>query len=342
MSSENKELTGKADPDILKSYVFPYLGVSDDTVIISPRVGYDAGVFRLRDDKLSVIATDPILGVPITYFGFFVFHYAASDVAVFGAKPKYLVNSLTLPENFDLTIVKNISLQLHKECQKYGVSVITGHTGFYPSVTNPIANSTVIGFVDQKHLILPHNAQPGDLILLTKNLGLEVAVMMAFSNRVLLKDFLTPREIDNLKVSITQLTVVEEALLLSQNLLVDAMHDVTEGGLSTALPEMADASKLGFIVYEERLPYLPVIEKISSEFNVNPLAFSSTGTLLAAVPPEKIDETQKILSKRGIKSTVIGKFVEDQRIRKLTRLSDGSEQKFPEFLQDPYTKLIEL
>jgi len=337
-----RNLSGKANPDILKSYIFPYLGNSNKNIVVPPTVGFDAGVFKLDRERFVVAATDPVLGIPIEYFGFFIFHYSASDVAVFGAKPQYLINSVIFPENYDLKIVKKIFIQLHDECLRYNAFILTGHTGFYPSVTSPIANSTVIGFVDKEHLVLPSNAKPGDLILLTKSLGLEVAVMMTFSNPSLMQRFLSTNEINCLKSEITSLTVVPEALLLSQNLLANAMHDVTEGGLSTALPEVANAANLGFVIYEEKLPYLPIINQIATEYDVNPLAFSSTGTLLAAVSPDKVQRAQEILLRNEIQSVVIGKFVNDPRVRKIKSLSDNVEKNFPEFLQDPYSKLIDL
>ena len=338
----DKKLSGKANPDVLESYIFPYLGISDKNIVVPPTVGFDAGVFRLDKENLAVIATDPVIGVPIEYFGFFIFHYSASDVAVFGAKPKYLINSTIFPENYDLKIVKKIFSQLHGECLNHSASILTGHTGFYPSVSSPIANSTVIGFVDNEHLVLPSNAKPGDVILLTKSLGLEVVVMMTFSNHSLIRQFMSPNEMSHLKSKITSLTVVPEAMLLSQNLLVNAMHDVTEGGLSTALPEVANAANLGFIIYEERLPYLPIIKRIAIEYGVNPLAFSSTGSLLAAISPDKVARAQEILLKNKIQSVIIGKFIENPKVRKIKSWSNNEEKNFPEFLQDPYSKLIDL
>jgi len=337
-----RNLSGKANPDILNSYIFPFLGVPNESVVVPPTVGFDAGVFKLDKERFIVAATDPVLGIPTEYFGFFIFHYSASDVAVFGAKPQYLINSVIFPENYNLEIVKKIFVQLNEECLKYNVSILTGHTGFYPSVTTPLANSTVIGFVDQEHLVLPSNAKPGDLILLTKSLGLEVAVMMTFSNSRLMQQFLSTEEINRLKSKITSLTVVPEAMLLSQNLLANAMHDVTEGGLSTALPEVANAANLGFVIYEEKLPYLPIINQIATEYDVNSLAFSSTGTLLAAVSPDKVQRAQEILLRNEIQSVVIGKFVNDPRVRKIKSLSNNEEKNFPEFIQDPYSKLINL
>ncbi|NWG10874.1 hypothetical protein HXY33_03870 [Candidatus Bathyarchaeota archaeon] len=73
-------------------------------VIIPPSPGFDSGV-HLIDDKCLVVSTDPCIGVPEKWFGWLLIHYAASDVALFGAKPEYCAINLlgpssTKPESF--------------------------------------------------------------------------------------------------------------------------------------------------------------------------------------------------------------------------------------------------
>jgi len=65
----------------------------DSRVVIPPMVGYDSGV-HLLDGKYVVIATDPCTGVPEEWFGWLLINYAASDVALSGAKPEFCTINL--------------------------------------------------------------------------------------------------------------------------------------------------------------------------------------------------------------------------------------------------------
>ena len=76
----------------------------DPRVVAPPQVGFDAGVHRLGDQYV-VVATDPCIGVPETWFGFLLINYAASDAALFGAKPEFCTVTLmgpptTTPQKF--------------------------------------------------------------------------------------------------------------------------------------------------------------------------------------------------------------------------------------------------
>ena len=68
----------------------------DFRVIVPPMIGYDAGVHLLHG-KYVAVATDPCTGVPEEWFGWLLINYAASDVALFGAKPEFCTINLLGP-----------------------------------------------------------------------------------------------------------------------------------------------------------------------------------------------------------------------------------------------------
>lgn len=85
---------GKLRPEELRKVLecIPW----DPRVAVPPFPGFDSGVHMLND-KCLVISTDPCISVPIKWFGWLLIHYAASDVALFGAKPEYCTISLLGP-----------------------------------------------------------------------------------------------------------------------------------------------------------------------------------------------------------------------------------------------------
>lgn len=222
---------------------------------------------------------------------------------------------------------------------KYNCFIITGHTGAYSDIKTPIGASTVIGYTEIEKLVLPSNAKSGDHIILTKELGLETFVMLSYFKPSMIEKIIGSKGINALRKRITDLTVVGEALALSSRKLVNAMHDITEGGLSTALTEMADASNLGFEIYEDHIKLSESSRAIVDTLSLNIYSLSSTGSLLASVPTEKLDYVKRILNERKIEFSVIGKFRKNKNERYIVK-RDGSISTFPEFLQDPYATLI--
>ena len=326
---------GKLRNEVLREVVFPNLGVEDAKVVYGPREGFDSAVIEYDDEHYLIVATDPTLGVPAETFGFFTYHFAASDVAVFGARPRWLILNLLLPPGTEKEFLKGVMSDVNTECRRYGSTIIGGHTGVYPGVSEPTATTTAMGLVRKKELRLPL-AKPGDKIIVTAKVGLEFAVSAAYFREEELRKFLSFREIERLKNLYRFETVVPDALTARP--FVRGMHDATEGGL-TALHEIADNSGVGFRVYAEKLRLDPLVRKVLEFYGLEPWSVSSTGTLITITPPEKSNSLIAELIKNGIMAFELGEFTEEKK----RILVEGSEERpFPEFESDPYVGLYEV
>ena len=144
----------------------------DERVLIPPMIGYDSGV-HLLDGKYVVVATDPCTGVPEESFGWLLINYAASDVALFGAKPEFCTINLLGPRSTKPAAFQKIMKQTCKAAEELNIAIVRGHTGMYDSLSGLLGVCTVYGSILPEKLITPGNAKPGDLILCTKPLGLE-------------------------------------------------------------------------------------------------------------------------------------------------------------------------
>ena len=323
---------GKLRNEVLKEVVFPNLGVEDAKVVYGPREGFDSAVLEYDDEHYLIVATDPTLGVPAETFGFFTYHFAASDVAVFGARPRWLILNLLLPPGTEKEFLKGVMRDVNTECRRYGSAIIGGHTGLYPSVSEPTATITAMGLVRKGELKLPL-AKPGDKIVVTTKVGLEFAVSAAYFREDELSKILSKKELMRLKRSFYFETAVPDALAAKP--FVRGMHDATEGGL-TALHEIADNSEVGFRVYAEKLTVDPLVRKVLEFYDLEPWSVSSTGTLIAITPPEKSNSLITELNKNGILAFELGEFTEeDDRLL----IENGEERPFLEFERDPYVGL---
>ncbi len=323
---------GKLRNDVLREVIFPNLGVEDAKVIHGPREGFDSAVLEYDKENYLVIATDPTLGVPAETFGFFTYHFASSDVAVFGARPRWLVVDLLLPRGTTKGFLRKVMEDLNRECERYKTAVIGGHTGVYPSISEPTATTTAMGLVRKEELKLPL-ARPGDRIIVTDKVALEFAVSSAYFQTEELRKVLTPGEIEELRSLYRLETVLPDALIAKP--FVRGMHDATEGGL-TALHEIADNSGVGFRVYSERLQLKPLVKRVLDFYKLEPWGISSSGTLIAITPPEKANSLIAELNKNGINAFELGEFTEE---KERVLIEDSEERPFPEFEGDPYVEL---
>jgi hydrogenase maturation factor len=311
----------------------------DSRVIVPPMPGFDSGV-HFVNGKYLVVSTDPCIGVPQKWFGWLLIHYAASDVALFGAKPQFCTVNLLGPP---LTKPETFYEVMERACEatdELKMAVVTGHTGTYEGLLTLIGVCTAYGTVNKERLRTPASAKPRDHILCTKAVGLEIAVNFALTHPPLAEKLWGTAKTKRLSELVYMQSCVEEALLLSEIEGVHAMHDATEGGLTAALNEMADASEVGFKIEFEKIRVNEEAQILSRLFNLTDeqtLAMSSTGTIIAAVSPDAKDNVEEELSKNGVEASFLGVFTKDkQRIL----VKNGKEVSFPRKAEDPYEKIM--
>ncbi len=311
----------------------------DPRVPVPPQVGYDAGVHRLGNVYVAV-ATDPCVGVPEDWFGFLLVNYAASDVALFGAKPEFCTITLlgppaTKPQRF-LTAMG----QTCKAAEELGIAIVRGHTGTYDGVSELLGVCTAYGTVALERLKTPAYAKPGDLIFCSKPIGLETIVNFILSQKALAKSLFGAKRARELSSQVRLQSCVKEALDLAETEGVHAMHDATEGGFVAALNELAQASGLGFKVDFEKLPVTAEARTLQGAFELSDeqlLATSSTGTILASVDPKSEAAVRGILERNSLEGLVVGEFT---NAKTRTLLRDGRETVFPVSAEDPYARIL--
>lgn len=311
----------------------------DARVVVPPLPGFDSGVHRI-DDKYLVVSTDPCIGVPEKWFGWFLIHYAASDVALFGAKPEYAALNLLGPPLTKSEIFQKIMQQACKAADELGMAVVTGHTGTYEGLSTMVGVCTAYGTVKRDKLITPGGAEAGDYVLCTKPVGLEVAVNFALMHQALAERFFGISRTKELAELVNQQSCVKEALLLAEIEGVHAMHDATEGGFTVALNEMAEASQMGFKIEWDRINISKEAQTLREWFEFPEeqlLSMSSTGTIVAAISPEAKDKVAEVLRKNNVEASFLGVFTKDKR---RILMKGGKEISFPKKADDPYERIL--
>jgi hydrogenase expression/formation protein HypE len=311
----------------------------DPRVIVPPQVGFDSGVHFI-DDKYLVVSTDPCINVPKEWFGWLLVHYAASDVALFGARPEFCTINLLGPSAAKPQAFQAAMSQACGAANALDMAIVTGHTGTYDCFSKLVGVCTAYGTVEPKKLITPGKVKRGDLILCTKTLGLETLTNFSLTRKGLAQRLFGVEAAKRLGQLVPMQSCVREALQLADIGGVHAMHDATEGGLVAALNEMAEASKVGFRVDLETIPISHEAQTLQKTFALSSrqmLSISSTGTIIAAVDPQASQKVKKALLKDGLLPSFLGSFTESEDRVLVKKRKDVS---FPQFADDPYSTIL--
>jgi len=291
---------------MLVRYVYTRLGARDPSVVVGPAIGEDAAIIDLGDGRVLVVHNDAITGA-VEFLGWLAVHIVCNDVAVRGAKPRWFLMSLFLPDGDGEKILDAVMDQVDRAAKELGVMVVGGHTEFTPELDRPIVGTTAIGLTTANRYVRTGGAREGDVVIMTKTAAIEgTAILSTDFAEELRRRGVGEDVIISGREYLKNVSVVKEALLLAENGLATSMHDPTEGGVVGGLAEMAYASGKTFVVWEERIPISRETLEISKALGVDPLKLISSGVLLATVPRGRASEALRILEANGVKASVIG------------------------------------
>ncbi|MFH0817875.1 MAG: AIR synthase family protein [Candidatus Micrarchaeota archaeon] len=318
---------GKVSREIFDSIILPNLGANSKELVVPPQHGVDCGVIKFGN-KYLIIESDPVyvakeLGMKKA--AWFAIHILASDVAVMGAKPKYLSIDLNLPVETTVPEFREMWKTMSSECKKLGISIVAGHTAKYPGCHFPmVGGATMIGVADK--YITPGMAKPGDCIIVTKGAAIEATGLLAsfFYDKV--KARIGAKIANKARALTWKMSVVEDALTAFKTGGVHAMHDATECGVYGALFEIAKASGVGMEIEREKIIVLPEAKAICGLFKIDPYVSISEGTLVISAKKSMAGAIVLALKRKGIVSSIVGVVTKRKEIllkegKKLRKLS---------------------
>jgi hydrogenase maturation factor len=328
---------GKLRPALLTD-LFARHVTPDPRVVVGPRVGEDAAVLDMGDRYL-VATTDPITFVTED-LGWYALVVNANDLAVRGAAPRWFLATCLLPEGRTTeSDVGALFAQLGAACQAQGVALVGGHTEVTPGLDRPIVVGTMLGEVEKARLVTTGGARPGDALLLTKGVPVEgISIIARLRTAELRARGYDDAWLARARGMLARLSIVPEARLAAGLVPVHAMHDPTEGGVATALWELADAAGVGLAVEAERIPVLPEGAALCREFGLDPLGTIASGALLLALAPTDAGIVLHALAREGIDAAFIGRVVSREEGVVLTR--GGQPEPLPRFDRDEITRLF--
>jgi len=299
---------GKLDPETLRKLVLNRLGVSDPRVVLGPNIGEDATVIDFGDRAL-VVHSDPITGA-VEDVGRLAVNICTNDIATRGVRPLWILTVLLLPETVNLAQLKNITTQIDEAAKELSVAVIGGHSEVALGINRPIIVTTALGETPKEKFVRTSGAKIGDSIIVTKGAAIEGTAILTQELESFLQRKIDKKTLERAKQFIKKISVVEDALTAVEVGGVHAMHDATEGGVAGGLQEIAWASNVGIIAYEERILLHKETEVVCQALGIDPLITISSGTLLISAHPKKAVNILAALKGKGIPAAVVGKVVD--------------------------------
>jgi selenide, water dikinase len=226
-------------------------------LLVGTETGDDAAVWRLDDDNCVIATTDffmPIVDDPRD-FGRIAATNAISDVYAMGGTPLMALAILGMPiDKMPIEIVRDILAGGSEACTGAGIPVAGGHSIDSPE---PIYGLAVIGHCRREHLRKNSTARAGDMLILTKPLG--VGVYSAAFKKGALPNGAYAEMIE----TTTRLNKIGAAL--GRDAEVHAITDVTGFGVLGHALEIARGSKLRLRLDLEALPFLAQAERLAQE-----------------------------------------------------------------------------
>ena len=328
---------GKLPNDLLAGFLGGLAG-GDPALVVPPAVGEDVAAFDLAGAELLVAHGDPITlgGADVGAAAVLV---NVNDIAAAGAEPRWLLATVLLPAGTTPSEAQALLGGLAEAAARAGVTLAGGHTEITAAVTRPVVSLTALGTVARAELKDKRSARTGDRVLLTKALAMEGTALLAeeLGDRLLALG-MGAEELAACRALQERTSVLPEARLAREVAGVRAMHDVTEGGLATALRELAAATGRGVRVHRDRVPVAPETARVCALLGADPLGLIASGSLLICCDPAGAAALAGALEAAGIPAADIGELTEEGA--GVVALERDLPAPWPEFATDEAARLL--
>lgn len=236
-------------------YLFGLLGKlpapTDPNVLVGTATADDAAVYRLDAERALVLTTDfftPVVDDPFE-FGRVAAANALSDVYAMGGRPLTALNLVGFPDHIlPPEVLGDILRGGASIARAAGIDLVGGHT---IKSDEPLYGLAVTGLVHPDKVVTNAGGKPGDVLVLTKPLGLGIITTAAKQD---------VDELSAIGTAIWLMTTLNRAAAEAMAAVGPAVHaatDVTGFGLLGHLRNIARASQVGAVVELERVPVLP-------------------------------------------------------------------------------------
>jgi hydrogenase expression/formation protein HypE len=276
---------------------------------------HDGAVFPFGDSKLA-FTTDSYVVQPLFFpggdIGQMAVHGTVNDLAMCGARPLFLSVGMILEEGLPMDTLWQVVQSIQKAAQESNVQIATGDTKVVDNGKGDgiFINTAGVGIVESSHPIGPDNVQTGDAILLSGDVGRHGIAIMATREGL---EFESDIESDSAPVADLVLQLIADGLE------IHCLRDLTRGGLSSALIEIATSANTHIHIEEIQIPVQENVRGACEILGFDPMYVANEGRFIAFVKNADAEKALSIMRSHplGADAAIIG-HVTDETPRLVT------------------------
>ncbi len=320
----------------LIEYLTSDIKISNKTTVKG--IGDDAAVIKYAAEDLTLVSSDMLIEnvhfdlsyFPLKHLGYKTAVVNFSDIYAMNGMATQLLVNVGVSNRFSLEALEEFYTGIKLAAERYGVDIVGGDT--VSSRKGMIISATALGKITTEKVTYRKGASPNDLIVVTGDLGAAYAGLL-----ILLREKETFLANPQHQPDLTPYAYVVERHLKPEarkdvvewfeknNLKPTCMIDVSDG-LSSEVIHLTEASGLGALIYEEKIPVSQETVRVTEEFNIHPVTAALNGgedyELLFGISQK---DYEKIKDIPGFH--IIGHFTEDPGAFLITTANEQVELK---------------
>jgi hydrogenase expression/formation protein HypE len=268
----------------------------------------DAAVVSVGAEDIA-ISTDTFVVQPLEFpggnIGSLAVHGSLNDVAMMGARPRWLTAGFVLEEGLPFGVLDRVVEAMARSAAAAGVPVVSGDTKVVErgKADGLYVNTTAVGTLDPAFRPAPSRTRPGDAVLVSGPIGRHGMAIMAAREGLAFET-----EIVSDSACLVPLVERLRAVVGGQ---VHVLRDPTRGGVASALNEIAAASGVGIELDETAIPVPGPVLAACEMLGLDPLYVANEGVLVAIVSGSSANAALDALRAHplGAEAAVVGQVV---------------------------------
>jgi hydrogenase expression/formation protein HypE len=262
---------------------------------------HDGAIIHLGGLRLA-FTTDSYVVHPLVFpggdIGTIAVNGTANDLAMCGARPLYLSAGFVLEEGIPLELVGDIAQSMRRAADAAHVQIVTGDTKVVDQGKGDgiYVNTAGIGVIEHELTIGPTSVRPGDVAILSGDIGRHGIAIMAAREGL---EFESTIESDCAPL------VGPVLALLAAGVEIHCLRDLTRGGLATALVEIAEAAQVQIGIEEVAVPVDPDVQAACEILGFDPLYVACEGRFVSFVPASDAERALDVLRRIPVSARAV-------------------------------------
>ncbi len=214
-----------------------------------------------------------------------------NDLLMSGAEPQYLTCGFIIEEGFKISDLHKIVHSMSITALANNIKIIAGDTKVIERINkepNVFINTTGIGLLTNNIKINPSRIQPGDVIIVSGDIGRHGIAVMACREGLSFES--------EIKSDCASLQPIVKDLMRNLKNEIHCMRDLTRGGLATINIELAEQSKLNMELYNFKIPIAKEVHAVCELLGLNPLFCANEGRFILILPKDHANDALSIIN----------------------------------------------